>query len=98
MARRELGSRLVSVAETYFDIPAGAVQNPRRRNGRISRARWAVAHVLAETAGWSEPRIGTLFNCDPSSINNGKRRARELIRSDVLFFEGVERLQREVTA
>lgn len=95
-ARRELGSRLVSVAEDFFDIPAGSVQNPKRRNGRISKARWAVSHVLTQEAGWSEPKIATLFSCDPSSINNGKRRASELLRVDEVFFEACRLLQREI--
>lgn len=96
-ARRELGSRLVCVAEEYFDIPCGSVQNPKRRNGRISQARWAISHVLATEAGWSEPKIASLFGCDPSSINTGKRRALEMLRSDALFFDGVSRLQREIS-
>lgn len=96
-SRRPLGLRLISFAEDYFDIPVGSVQNPKRRNGRISRARWAIAHVLAETAGWSEPKIGSLFDCDPSSVNNGKRRARELVRTDAIFFEAVSGLEREIS-
>ena len=96
-ARRELGSRLVCVAEEYFDIPAGSVQNNKRRNGRISQARWAISHVLVEAAGWSEPKIASLFGCDPSSINTGKRRARELLRTDAVFYDGVCRLQREIS-
>jgi hypothetical protein len=98
MSRRpSLGLRLIPVAEEYFDIPAGSVQNPKRRNGRISQARWAISHVLAQEAGWSEPKIGQLFGCNPSSINTGKRRASELLRSDAVFFDGVRRLQREIS-
>lgn len=96
-ARRELGSRLVCVAEEYFDIAAGSIQNPKRRNGRVSQARWAISHVLTQDAGWSEPKIAILFSCNPSSINTGKRRARELLRSDAVFFDGVRRLQREIS-
>jgi hypothetical protein len=96
-ARRELGSRLVDAAEDYFDIPVGSVQNPKRRNGRISQARWAVSHVLTVDAGWSQPKIGRLLGCDPSSVHNGLRRAQALLRTDAMFFEGVTRLQREIT-
>lgn len=96
-ARRELGSRLVSVAEDYFDIPTGSVQDRKRRNGRVSQARWAISHVLATMCGWSEPKIADLLGCDPSSINTGKRRALELLRTDAVFFDGVTRLQEKVS-
>lgn len=95
-ARRELGSRLIAYAERWFDIPEGSIQNPKRRNGNISKARWAVSHVLSEDAGFSEPKIATLFDCNASSINTGKKRALELLRSDPVFFEGVKRLRAEI--
>lgn len=95
-ARRELGSRLVTFAERWFDIPRGSIQDPKRRNGDISKARWALSHVLSQNAGWSEPKIAKLFFCNPSSINTGKRRAQGLLRADVVFFDAVERLQREI--
>ncbi|WP_037500563.1 hypothetical protein [Sphingomonas jaspsi] len=95
--RRELGSRLITFAERWFDIPQGSIQNPKRRNGNISRARWAVAHVLNTEAGWSQPKIAKLYGCDPSSIHTGWRRARELLRNDAIFFDAVERLQKEIT-
>jgi hypothetical protein len=96
VVRRELGSRLITYAERWFDIPEGSIQNPRRRNGNISRARWAVAHVLNAEAGWSQPKIAKLYACDPSSIHTGWLRAKELLRSDAVFFDAVERLQREI--
>jgi hypothetical protein len=95
-ARRELCSRLVSFAERWFDIPVGSVCNPKRRHGNISKARFALAHVLADTAGLSEPNIAREFGCNASSINDAKRRARELLRTDAVFFDAVERLQKQI--
>lgn len=94
--RRELSSRLITFAETWFDIPEGSIQNPCRRNGNISRARRAVAHVLGTEAGWSQPRIAKLFNCDPSSIHTSWKAAAILLRTDSIFFEAVDRLKKEI--
>lgn len=95
-ARRALVARLVTFAERWFDIPEGSVTNPRRRNGNISKARFALAHVLADTAGLSEPSIAKEFGCDASSVNHAKGRARELLRTDAVFFDAVERLQKQI--
>lgn len=95
-ARRELGSRLVTFAERWFDIPEGSIQNPKRRNGDISRARWAVAYTLNDIAGFSQPEIARLYGCDASSIHHAWRRAAELLRVDAAFFDAVERLKREI--
>lgn len=95
--RRELGSRLIAFAERWFDIPEGSIQNPQRRNGNISRARWAVAHVLNVDAGWSQPRVAKLFGCDNSSIHNAWKKAEQLLRNDAVFFDAVERLKREIS-
>lgn len=96
-ARRELCSRLVAFAEPWFDIPEGSVLNRRRRNGNISRARFAIAYVLQRDAGLSQPKIATLFGCDASSIHNAWQRAEELLRSDPAFFDAIQRLRKEIT-
>lgn len=98
VGREQLGSRLIAFAEKWFDIPSGSVQNPRRRNGDISKARWAIAHVLNTEAGWSQPKIAKLYGCDASSIHNAWCRARVLLRTDAVFFDAVDRLQKEISS
>ena len=91
---RELVSRLIALAEYALDAPLDSVTDPRRRNGNISKARWAVAEALIEIAGWGQPRVGELFNqADHTSVNKGRRRARELLRTDPHFFAVVEELK-----
>jgi hypothetical protein len=97
-ARRALGARLVSFAENWFDIPEGTVTNPKRRNGNITRARWALAIALADVAGWSINSIATdlLGQADHTSLAKGLPSARKLLREDAAFFDAVERLKREI--
>lgn len=98
MRREQLGSRLISYAERWFDIPAGAVGNPSRKGGNISKARFAIAHVLNEDCGWSYPRIAQLFNLGGhASVLRGARNAEKLLRHDEIFFEGVKRLKAEIS-
>jgi hypothetical protein len=51
--RAPIGARLVTFAERWFDIPEGTIQNPKRRNGNITRARFAIAIRARRVAGWS---------------------------------------------
>lgn len=95
-ARRALGARLIAFAERWFDIPEGSISNPKRRNGNISKARWAVAHVLNDRAGWSQPAIAKLYGCDNSSIHNAWKKAEGLLRTDPVFFEAVQLLKQEI--
>jgi chromosomal replication initiation ATPase DnaA len=92
-----LGPRLISFAERWFDIPAGAIQNPKRRSGNITKARQALAHVLNTECGWSYPRIAKLFHLGGhASVFRGARQAEKLLRSDEIFFEGVKLLKAEI--
>lgn len=92
-----LGARLISRIENYYDLPLGAICDPRRRNGNISKARWAVSHVLVSEAGWTQPRVARSFNQTHKAIAYGMRQARLLMRSDPLFFEAVRILQEEIS-
>lgn len=92
-----LGPRLVTFAERWFDIPTGSVSNPKRRSGNISRARFALALVLNQDCGWSYPRIAGLFNLEGhAAALRGARKAKALLRSDEIFFEGVKLLKAEI--
>jgi chromosomal replication initiation ATPase DnaA len=92
-----LGPRLIAYAERWFDIPQGAITNPKRRNGNITKARWAVARVLSQDCGWSYPRIAKLFNLQGhAAVLRGDRNAEALLRSDEIFFEGVKLLRAEI--
>jgi len=95
--REPIGSRLISIAENYYDLSPGTLRNKKRRNGRVSRARWAVATVLTDAVGWSQPRIGGLLNADASAIHYAYRRSQQLLRSDPLFFDIVRKLTEEVS-
>lgn len=95
--RRALVARLISFAESWFDIPEGSIGNSKRRNGNITRARWAIAWALTEIAGWSQPAIAReLGQADHTSINYGLKQAQKLLRTDAVFFDAVERLKREI--
>lgn len=90
-------SRLISHAESWFDIPEGAITNPKRRRGNISKARKAIAFALITDAGWSRPQVANLFNqADHTSVLAGFREAEKLMRTDPVFFEGVKRLRTEI--
>jgi chromosomal replication initiation ATPase DnaA len=96
-ARRELGSRLVAFAERWFDVPQGSIQNPKKRNGNVTKARWAIACALTEIAGWSQPAVAKLFGqADHTSVNNGLKRCQVLLKTDQVFFDGVQLLKREI--
>jgi chromosomal replication initiation ATPase DnaA len=91
------GPRLISFAERWFDIPSGSISNPKRKGGNISRARFAVAHVLNSECGYSYPRIADLFNLqDHGGVLRGARKAEQLLRSDEIFFNGVKLLKAEI--
>lgn len=97
MGRAPLGARLIYIAEEFYDLPEGVLKDKTRRNGNVSKARWAVAHVLIEVAGWSLPKIGRLLQKDHTSIHHGYGKSKQLIRIDPLFFEAVRVLTEEVT-
>lgn len=92
-----LGARLISRIEEYYDIPCGSVCDERRRNGNISKARWAVSHVLVIDAGWVQPRVAKLMGKDHKAVAYGLKQAKLLLRQDPLFFEAVRILQEEIS-
>lgn len=94
--RVPIGARLIDRAEDYYDLPPGSICDCRRRNGNISKARWAVAYVLLTECGYSGPRVAKLFGQDHKAISYGKRQASVLIRECPLFFEAVRLLKEEV--
>lgn len=94
--RGPIGARLIERAEDYYDLPPGSICDNRRRNGNISKARWAVAHVLLTECGYSQPRVGKLFGQDHKAITYGKRQAETLVRECPLFFEAVRLLKEEI--
>lgn len=94
--RSPLGARLISRAEDFYDLPPGVLKHEKRRNGDISKARWAVWHVLTTAAGYTDPRAGDLMGKDHKAVAYGKKRALELLRQDELFFECVSLLKEEI--
>ena len=46
--------------------------------------------------GWSSLRVAKLLNKAHPSILNGHKKAQELMKTDEIFFEAVERLKSEV--
>ncbi len=95
--RAPLVARLIARAEDYYDLPPGSVLSSSRRNGNISKARWAIAHVLLTEAGWSLPKIGMHLSKDHKAIHYGKEQAKTLVRECPLFFEAVRLLKEEIS-
>jgi hypothetical protein len=94
--RSPLGARLINRAEDFYDLPPGVLKHEKRRNGDISKARWAVWHVLTTMAGYTDPRAGDLMGKDHKAVAYGKKQAAVLLRHDELFFECVRLLKEEV--
>lgn len=94
--RTPLGARLINRAEDFYDLPPGVLKHEKRRNGKISKARWAVWHVLTSMAGYTDPRAGDLMGKDHKAVSYGKKQAAILLQSDELFFECVRHLREEV--
>lgn len=94
--REPLGARLIARAEEFYDLPRGILCHEKRRNGNISKARWAVMHVLKVEAGWSLPRIGNLLRKDHKAVSYGLKQANILLRGDELFDAMVRQLNEEM--
>lgn len=90
-----LGVRLAHVASEFFDLPPGRIFS-RHKHGEVTAARRSVTHVLMTDIGWSSLRVADLFGQKHPSILSARDAARELIRTDPVFFEAVERLREEV--
>lgn len=84
------------MAATFYDVDPAAMTNPNRRNGRISKARWAVAHALVNYAHWNNGAAAVELKQDHSAITYALRRASELRQTDELFWDLTKRLYREV--
>ncbi len=91
-----MGTRLAILASEYFDLDNPGLLFGQTRMPNVSRARWAIAHVLKEDIGWGKKRIGKFLSKDPRAILRAWERAHQLCRSDPLFYEGVEMLREEV--
>lgn len=94
--RAPIGARLVTLIEEFYDIPVGSVKNRNRRNGNVSKARWALSLVLIEEVGWSGSRVGKFINNDHKAISYGIKQAHNLLRTCPIFFEAVRLLKEEV--
>ena len=90
-----VSGRLVASACAHFGVTADELRS-QRRHGAISRARWAIAHVLIDRVGWSLPRVGALLNKDHTSILYGWRKSQSLIRLDEDFYAAVEMLEQQL--
>jgi chromosomal replication initiation ATPase DnaA len=90
--RQNLGPRLVAAAEHFYDLSEGTIFSSRRR-GRPSLARWALCHVLVEHVGWSLNRTGKMIDKDHKAVALGCAKAKELLRTDPVFFEAVRYLR-----
>lgn len=90
-----VSARLIACACSHFGVTADELRS-QRRHGSISRARWAIAHVLIDRVGWSLPRVGALLNKDHTSILYGWRKSQSLIRLDEDFYAAVELLEQQL--
>ena len=90
-----VSGRLVASACAHFGVTVDELRS-QRRHGAISRARWAIAHVLIDRVGWSLPRVGALLAKDHTSILYGWRKSQSLIRLDEDFYAAVELLEQEI--
>lgn len=95
--RVPIGARLVNLIEEFYDIPTGSVKNAERRNGNISKARWALSHVLVKDVGWTESRVAKFLGQDHKAVAYGRKQTSNLMRSCPIFFEAL-RLLREAVA
>jgi len=90
-----VSGRLVACACAHFGVTPDELRS-QRRHGNISRARWAIAHVLIDRVGWSLPRVGALLGKDHTSILYGWRKSQALIRTDEEFYAVVGMLEQEI--
>lgn len=81
------------VAAEFFGLEDVELIRSKRRRGQISHARYALAHVLIEDAGWSTLQVGRLINKDHSAVVLGRRKAGMLLRHDPVFFGALEHLR-----
>lgn len=88
-------ARLVTCACQHFGVTLEQLRSPRRA-GNLSRARWAIAHVLIDRVGWSLPRVGALLNKHHTSVLYGWRVSRQLQRIDSEFFDAVDLLEQQL--
>ena len=89
-----VSGRLVASACAHFGVTVDELRS-QRRHGPISRARWAIAHVLIDRVGWSYPRAARLLDKDHSSLIYGVREAEKLLREDESFYNLYEAIRND---
>lgn len=81
---------LFSEACSFYGIDPTQLISTKR--GYYSKARRAIALVLVTQGKWSERSVAKLFHVHHSAIQESLAHAKDLIRTDPLFLEIVERL------
>lgn len=81
----------VSRASDALGIGVWELRAPNRHRA-ISRARWAVAHVMRDSLGRSYSEIGRDLHRDHSTIIHGVRESRKLVTIDQAHADMVDAL------
>ena len=89
---------VVVLAGRAFGVSVADILGPGRPQ-RVSRARYAVVHVLRQLRGLSWSQVADILNLtNHSSVAHGERRAAELIASDPAFAAGVAQMMAQAEA
>jgi len=89
-----LPALLIQEACLFFDVDDWNDIYRRTRKRNVTYARWAIAYTLFNHFGWIKGRIAKLLVKRRFSIINGIAKAEALRKTDPIFFEALQRLEK----
>lgn len=87
---------LTSATLEFFNIGGIYDLTGTSRAQNLVRARWALAYILFHHVGWQQYRVARFLNMHRSSIVHALERAEQLRKTDELFYESLQYLERSI--